>query len=843
VSADSDLDDRRAVSFAVVRRGYDQLQVDEVLADMAAQIETLRATTAELREREADLHAALDAAEYRARSAEAEAEELAAAAAAPVEAPVDVEPAPIASVADTSEGPASALDDHPLDPGSGDLPVDAPPLATRTGAGPDVATMVGEETARIIEAARHAAVEIGVRARADAERVAEEAREEARSIRADAEVQLLHRTREADDAVVARLLEAADAVQEAQARADAIVADAFTEAATLVLRAREEAEAVVAVGEQTSGELTKAAESARDELLGDLVRRRKVLRRQVEQLEAGRVRLRAAYAVVEGALTEATGELDRSVLEARDAAVAAAERSDQSDDPEVRAAAIELGADPDVVLDRVDPVVEPSPGDAEDDAGVDPSSASDVEGDVTGADHLDEPATGEPDPEPDPEPSPGPTAQIDLRGDDGAATPAAPDEDTSSSGAATDAVDEDTSSSGAATPTSAEPAATAAVAPVATAPAATEGARRRRRAPDPVEFEGRWSSAVRVLPPGPETAGEPLTGAASPGRGRSATEVFARLRAGDSHQPSLFDPAIATEPGAPASSSAAGDPVPAPTTGPRADLTDTEEAWLARRDAAFAPALRALRRRLKATLADDEDSLLEAVRRADPMPDTIDSLRDAIARRDDLAVALVASLATAAAAGSQLAADASGPTGPAVVSSDVEVDQIAIELADAVVAPLDERLERCIARYHRAVADASDPHDSTVDGAARAAATATLESAVKAAYRARRGAQVQVPTEHAVLLAGHRGLLAALEPGTPLRWVVAAPAAPPRRGGSGATADDADLATGARTCASCVAVADVGAGDPFGHGPLLPPARPGCRCAVAPVSAVVPRRR
>jgi len=97
-----------------------------------------------------------------------------------------------------------------------------------------------------------------------------------------------------------------------------------------------------------------------------------------------------------------------------------------------------------------------------------------------------------------------------------------------------------------------------------------------------------------------------------------------------------------------------------------------------------------------------------------------------------------------------------------------------------------------------------------------------------------------------VLAAGHRGVVAALVPGTPLRWIVAAPAPvpPPKRSAKAgaAEAEPADDGPEPRICPSCVAIADVGAGDRFGHGHLAPPARPGCRCAVAPVAAVVPRR-
>lgn len=853
-ASDVDAEGPRSVTFGVARRGYEPGQVDLVVAQMAAEVEGLRDRVAELREREADLLAALDAAEYRAQDAEARAERLQAEARA-VEA------------AGTASDPAAGSDRDevaPTEPGARSERPTGGPADEQPGPASDaaVATMVGEETARIVEAARHAAVEIGARAREDAERVVAEAREDARLIRADAEIQLLQRTREADDAVAERLLEAADAVQEAQTRAEAIVADAFTEGATAVLRAREEADVLVTAGQVQARELVDAAIATRDELLAELVRRRKLLRRQVEQLEAGRVRLRSAYEVVESALAAATGELDRAPGEARDAAVAAADRSDRARDLELEAAVTALGAEPVAVREDLTPppTVDPDPGPED----------TDVAAAVV--------------PDADPVAAPAPataTAPADpgaVGTEAGTAVDVEVETGTAVAGdAALDVVDPDaptppdadpTAGVDAPAPAPAEPSSLARTEdPAGAVPPSPAGDRGRRRAPDPVEFEGRWSSAVRVLPPGPETseAGVPEPGGRGGRRSRSgasATEVFARLRAGDAHQPSLFEqpPADPDALAAPTGGAATDIPSSAsamapPTSGFDAAADpeiDPEVAWLARRDAAVAPALRALRRRLKATLADDEDNLLDAVRRSAAVPDRVDQVRDARARRDDLVAAVTPSLVAAAAAGAGLVpphAVAAPGTG-ADPAGEATVGDLAVELADVVTEPLEERLERCFARYHRSikeltVTDAGDagppsgPAGPPAEDLDRA--MASLVSAIKAAYRARRGVQVQVPTEHAVLAAAHRGLLAAVVPGKPLRWVVAAPAPAPRRGAK--TAGEPDPGSPAiRVCASCVAVADVGAGDPFGHGHLLPPARLGCRCAVAPVSAVVPRR-
>lgn len=880
-ASDPDADGRRSVTFGVARRGYEPDQVDLAVQQMAAEIEGLRDQVVELREREADLLAALDAADDRMQDAERRADELEAArrdADAPATPPAQLDQdwsAGAAPAARPTTDPRIGLD-QPGPPGS----VEA------------VATMVGEETARIVEAARHAAVEIGARAREDAERIVADSREEARLIRADAEIQLLQRTRETDDAVAERLLDAAAAVQEAQTRAEAIVADAFTEGATLVLRARDEAETLIGAGEARARELVDVAGATRDELLVDLIRRRKLLRRQVEQLEAGRLRLRSAYDVVESALTSATDELDRTPAEAREVAVAAAERSDTAPDLELEAVVTALGADPALVSGH--PVASPAPGD---DAAPDPIDAggpagtegSELIGAATGAAEASPRTSGEPeatsigaDPAPlapdldrrtastavapdpvptldlDPDPDPDLDPHPDVETTPGlAAAVETPGAELTDAPGGTHPADEGVIVAPPADATPSDPA------EPTLAPTAAER-RGRRRAPDPVEFEGRWSSAVRVLPPGPETseAGVPGSNDRSGRRvrsGVSAAEVFDRLRAGDAHQPALFEQAPTGDAGedtagAPDSPSAVPAPAattdairPDPATPPPAE-TDPEVEWLARRDAAVAPALRALRRRLKATLADDEDNLLESVRRSPAVPDRVDQVRDARARRDELVGAMTPSLVTAVTAGAELVAPGTvaNPDHESGAHPAATVEDLAAELADIVTEPLEERLDRSFARYHRTMKEltvtdvgAEVPAAEIPGGIDRA--LASLVSSIKAAYRARRGAQVQVPTEHAVLAAAHRGLLAAVVPGKPLRWVVAA-SVPAARRGSKADPDPGETVAVGRVCASCVAVADVGAGDPFGHGHLLPPARQGCRCAVAPVSAVVPRR-
>ncbi len=844
------------MSFGVARRGYDPDQVDEVVAELGDEVLQLRSLVQELREREADLHAALDHAEYRAKEAMCRADELQ----ADLESVASLTPdTPLTSTGDDRADPAAAS------PGVGHAPIAEP---ERPAGDPDVAAMVGEETVRIVEAARHAAVEIGVRAEQEADQVLTAAREQARLIRADAEAQLLQRTRDADDAVAERLLEAADAIKQAQARAEAILADAFEEGASAVLHARNEAAAQVVAGEEEARQLVDAATAARDELLAELIRRRKLLRRQVEQLEAGRVRLRSAYEVVEASLAGATDELDRTLDEARAAARAAAERADAERDQQLEDVVIALGADPVALL-----ATSPSSSGPADDAHADAqpiSDQADVAG-VAGRSHASDDAGSRSSGSgagadatvvPDLGDGTGDHQPIDIVADptDAAdlsepAEPAADDvevfEPAEPAGGDVERSEPGELVGGDAVPVldAASPGPGPALGAVGgedepAASAAPGGVRSGRRAPDPVEFEGRWSSAVRVLPPGAETA--PAASRHVSRRARStasASDVFARLRSGESRQPSLFDaPAPgAAELGAPLVDRGAVLP---------AREVDLEVVWLERRDAALAPALRALRRRLKAALADDEDALLDAIGGSETLPARADQLHDAATRRRDLVAAVTPPLVTAGAAGASLVDGGSESDRTADAVGATEIHRAAAGLAQVITEPLEERLDRAFARYHKALAASpQEPAGPASDAAPAARADSApidaLVSAVKSAYRARRGVQVQVPTEHTVLVVGHRGLIAAVVPGTPLRWVVASPA--PGAGRSGASGSGRTPSTepdaGLRSCPSCVAVADVGAGDLFGHGHRQPPTRPGCRCAVAPVSAVVPPRR
>ncbi|MGH9138668.1 MAG: DivIVA domain-containing protein, partial [Acidimicrobiales bacterium] len=151
---------------------------------------------------------------------------------------------------------------------------------------------------------------------------------------------VLHTARESAAAIEAR----------AQAQAAQLVADAEEAANDIQARLDQERERAYAEGvakaEETAGatldeargearRLLDEAKAARNKVLGDLARRRKAARTQLEQLVAARDRLLAAFGVVRTSIDKATDELRVSLPEARAAADIAVRRAQSEPDDTV----------------------------------------------------------------------------------------------------------------------------------------------------------------------------------------------------------------------------------------------------------------------------------------------------------------------------------------------------------------------------------------------------------------------------------------------------------------------------------------------------------------------------
>jgi DivIVA domain-containing protein len=257
-----------------------------------------------------------------------------------------------------------------------------------------------------------------------------------------------------------------------------------------------------------------------------------------------------------------------------------------------------------------------------------------------------------------------------------------------------------------------------------------------------------------------------------PERRSAVVDLFARLRA--SGPADVVADLAAGEADAP-------DKVSGHAVDPNAD-------YLAERNAALHPVKASLARHLKRAITDEQNEVLDTLRRW-RAPDDLDALVGSASEQTERYHNIVrGDLESAAVAGSRS------------VGADPDVhDEVVASLLDdvqqAFVEPLRERLARAL----------TDAGGDTVE------ASATL----RAAYREWRAQRADEVAEHLALVAHGRAAFAALAPGAPIHWVVdpEGPLCP--------DADDNALA------------GDVVAGTPFPTGHCHAPAHPGCCCGIA----------
>jgi DivIVA domain-containing protein len=596
--------------------------------------------------------------------------------------------------------------------------------------------LLGDETARVMRSAREAAVDLRAKAEDSVEQILRDAHDEAKRLRAASESVLAERTAEADQA-------AAQIQRRAEAEAEALLDAARAEAMAEREAVREQAKAMVV-----------EAQAARERILADLTRRRRIAHVQVEQLRAGRDRLLDAYRLVRSTLEEVTDELQRAEHEARAAAEATARRL-----------AGEL----------------PPP---DDEAGAEPGPLADAE---PGAPGPEEPAPEGLDDE-------GATAEpVEVEGGDGAGEGEGEGEgERPRLVTTTVAVDSPT-------PVTAEP----------THPASVPVEERRLsalRAVRLVEPEPEAESvvmatvelsvvqptaddeAVRVLPAEEAGSGEqaePMAATSAPAAEPAppskavVEDLFARIRAGraealEEARQVLAEDQGPEEKGEP---SEAAEPVAEQAGSDAAvSVSDADELALQRRDEAIADIEAKLARKLKRSLQDDQNDLLDRLRGM-RKPDASALGEPAEHAGRHLAVVLPF-LAEAAAV--------------AVPEASPDVNGVAAELVDAVLAPLRRQLARAI---------------ETGDDEESAAA-----ERVGMAYREWKGDRIERLAGDAVVAAWSRAWFEAAPDGAVLRWVV----------------DDQDGA-----CPDCDDNALAGPtvkGEAYPTGQTHPPAHAGCRC-------------
>jgi len=664
---------------------------------------------------------------------------------------------------------------------------------------PDEATLLevlGEETTRVLTSARESAAQIRAKAEEAAARLIEEATREASEIRSsathDADARLAEATAESErmledartelDRRQAEAREAADRIREAaEVEAESLREEGRADQAS----AREAGEAEREASRQEGRRMVAEAQAVRERVLRDLAARRKKARVQVEKLNAGRERLLEAYDVVRRTVDEATTELTHALGDARIAADAAARRVDEEPEPTLEQLDAEVADAGLVDLPIAD--LEPHEAESSDGSRPEEDSAGPFSGEVPAVVDAGEaaaPVEGAPAAE-------GPRV-IELdhgRGrkrrkkgfDD---LPPAP----------LTVVEPSTEDE--AVRILAEPAA----AEAADAEAGPGGAAEAPGDGDP-GTEG--AAATEAEEPG--TADEGDDGGATDegadgeaaGSGGRAADVFAKLRA--QQEVTAEAPAEAPVAEAPSEGAAGVEPSEGPDRQPAgsddegsaaagdgsddAHVDEASRPFLARASALEAVE-KDLGRRLKRVLADEQNEVLDLLRRAKPKGahDVLPSVAEHTAR---WAEAATGPLSDAVEAG----ADWSG--GKASPSSD-----LADDLSRTLVTPLRERIERSFAAA-----------DGNLD---------EIADRVRALYREWKGPRLNEAIADAAAAGYARGVLDGVPVGAGVRWVLDPSAGP---------------------CPDCddnVLAGTLTKGEEFPTGGANAPAHPGCHCLVLP---------
>ena len=668
---------------------------------------------------------------------------------------------------------------------SNDLRERAERAESRLGmvAQPDEAMLLevlGEETTRVLTSARAAAAEIRSKAEASAERIIAEATSEAAELRGgavrEADALMAETKSESDSILEAARTELERRSADAEAAAAAILAEGEAQAQAMrdevqsaVDRAHEEAESILDGARQQGREMVAEAQAVRERVLRDLAVRRKKARQQVEKLNAGRERLLKAYDVVRHTVDEATDELRVALTDARVAADAAARRVEDEAEPTIEQLDAEVAAAglADLPISATGPLPEEPVADHEDE-GSGPLSGEVPAVETEAASVAADPAADE---------GPRSIQLDDRRGRRGRKKKGfeglPPAELTVVEPPATDE----------GVRILAEPADEAAGEPAAE-PAADETA-------EPAAADASEVPESDATAEGGE-ADEPTEAPSDAERPSGADDVFAKLRAGEPE-----DGADATEP----AEEPAGEPRPAEVEETAEDVEADDEGedgrggaeddgaedhpdaapFAARRDA-VEPVEKELGRRLKRALADEQNEVLDLLRRAKPkgVDDLLPGPDEHAARWAEV---VAPALADAAGAGATWAGGKASST-----------DGLADELARHLTAPLRERIERSFSAADGNLDDVADR--------------------VRALYREWKGKRLTEATQHFAGAAYAQGVFDAIGSGASVRWVVD-PAAGP--------------------CPDCddnVLAGAITKGEDFPTGSPTAPAHPGCHCLV-----------
>jgi DivIVA domain-containing protein len=220
------------------------------------------------------------------------------------------------------------------------------------------------------------------------------------------------------------------------------------------------------------------------------------------------------------------------------------------------------------------------------------------------------------------------------------------------------------------------------------------------------------------------------------------------------------------------------------------------ESAFTRRDEALVPLIVGAARKIKRVLADEQNLVLDSLRQREPVIELDQVVPDTDGHVATYLEAVAADLLDAAVAGAIEAGSSDTKKLRTSLTKSGSLDAATTVLRSMLVSPLRERLARSIA-----------------DGAGDNEAIAKR---MRAVYREWKTQQIDGQLDDVFLAAHGSGLVAGVEPGTPLTWVVA------------------PTDTACPDCEDNSLSGAVAAGQAFPTGATCAPAHPGCHCMTLP---------
>jgi hypothetical protein len=224
---------------------------------------------------------------------------------------------------------------------------------------------------------------------------------------------------------------------------------------------------------------------------------------------------------------------------------------------------------------------------------------------------------------------------------------------------------------------------------------------------------------------------------------------------------------------------------------------DPADSPFIRRDDALAPLVAAASRKLKRVLADEQNEVLHVLRGRHQINHLANLVGEEAAHVGRYVEAIAGELTAAAVAGAMSMGAATAAAQKDVKRSPA-LERAAATLADDIVRPLRDRLERCVSA-------AGGDRDE-------------LSSLVRPVYREWKNQRIDEHLDDVARVAFGHGALAGVAPGTAICWAID-PAGP-------ACADAEDNTLGGV----------VAAGEAFPTEHRCAPAHPGCRCMIVPTA-------